>query len=208
GDGTAHRVAGTIYLDADAVGQRDAAETGTDQIAHHKIAAGAAVDFHTITVAIAEDEIGCPGGSAADCVVVAADLDAVGLVARDSVAQHEIAAASDQQAIANIAGEIVACQAGSAADRVVAAVHLDAVAAVARDQVAQDESAAAAAGDQQAIAGVVGEKVACAGGGAADGVAAAALHIDAVVLVRHCGGAGGVRADEIAQHLIIAAVDI
>src|SRR5262249_49522380 len=101
---------------------------GADVVAQHLIAA-AVVDQHAV-VAIAGDDIACPGDGAADRVVIAVNLNAVVAVAQgagaggidaDGIAQQLIVAAGvlvDPHAVAAIAGDKVAGSRGGAADRV------------------------------------------------------------------------------------------
>src|SRR5262249_33785374 len=132
----------------------------------------------------------------------------------DVVAQHLIAAGAliDQYAPVAVAGDDVACPGPGTADRVIVAVELDANVAVAQRTVAASRGAdgiaphdVADAGDVHAMVAISGDQVACPGGGAADRVAVAIPHSDAVVMVSYCGGAGGIGADVVAQHLVIVA---
>src|SRR5262249_10928949 len=137
GDGAADRVVGAGNLDAIAVVAHaaEALGIGADVIAQHLIAAGCAVEQHT--VAVAGDDIERSRRGAADRVAAAVYLDAdaiegqglaTGEIGADVVAQHLIAAGCtvDQHTIFAISGNEVAGSRYGAANRVAGAGNLDA----------------------------------------------------------------------------------
>src|SRR5262249_54454960 len=125
GGGAADRVAVSVQLNADAVGQGlGTRDVGPDEAAQHLIAA--ATDQYTV-VAIAGAQVACSGGGATDRVIAAQDYaDLVGQgggagdIGADGVPQP-FSATDHLHAGAAIAGDKVACPGGGAADRVIAA---------------------------------------------------------------------------------------